>query len=252
VVFGVVLTRSQLEGLFDRHDLFGRIDKTLRRALDTARDRGYAEGNLKAVLLVGGSSLIPCVGLHMQRLFGRERVRLQRPLDAVARGAAAFIAGVDVEDHVQHDYAVRHLDPATGRYDYRLILRRGTPYPTSKPLARLLVKASHDGQTQLGLAIFEIDAPSPGSDPAPVELVFDSAGAARLRPQLTDEEEQRRYFWVNEPSPTFLHADPPAAKNEARFEVTFGIDANKRLVITARDLRTHACPLRDQPVIQLT
>jgi molecular chaperone DnaK (HSP70) len=81
---------------------------------------------LRAVLLVGGSSLVPSVQKTLQRIFGRERVLLGRPLDAVARGAAAFVAGVDFYDHIQHDYGIRHVNAQTGQYDYRVLVRRGS------------------------------------------------------------------------------------------------------------------------------
>jgi hypothetical protein len=54
------------------------------------------------------------------------------------------------------------------------------------------------------------------------------------------------------PSPTFLTAEPPARQGEARFEVAFGIDGNKRLLITARDMRTQRVTHRDYPVVALT
>jgi molecular chaperone DnaK (HSP70) len=245
-------TRGQFEELLDRHEMLTRLDQTVRRALNAARERGYAEDNVHRVLLVGGSSLIPCVQRTVQRIFGRERVLLDRPLDAVARGAAAFVAGVDFYDHIQHDYAVRHVDPRKGDYEYRVVVQRGTPYPTAQPVARLLVKASHGGQAQLGLAIFELGERRRHAGGQPVELVFDPSGAARVVQVTPDEEERRTYFWVNEHSPTFLHADPPARPGEPRFEVEFGIDANKRLLLTARDLVTGRLTHRDYPVVKLT
>jgi molecular chaperone DnaK (HSP70) len=247
-----VLTRSQLEGLFDQHEAFTRVDQTIRRALNAARERGYAEDNVKAVLLVGGSSLIPSVQHLVQRIFGRDRVMLHRPLDAVARGAAAFVAGVDFYDHIQHDYAVRFVDPRKGDYEYRPIVRQGTAYPTTEPVARLSVKASHDGQTQLGIAVFEMSGQGKRETEQTVELVFDPLGAARVRRVTAEEEERRQYFWINEQNPTFLTADPPAVKGEPRFEVEFGIDGNKRLLITARDLKTKRLAYRDYPVVKLT
>lgn len=245
------LTRADLEELFDRHDGHRQIDLTLRRALQAAQERGFAEDRIKAVLLVGGSSLVPSVQKLVQRVFGRERVRLRRPLDAVARGAAAFVSGLDFFDHIQHDYAVRHVSADGPDYDYRVIVRRGTPYPTREPVARLTVRAAYEGQTQLGVALFEMGERFKNT-PAPVELVFDPAGAARLRPVSPEDEERRYYFWVNEHSPTFLPADPPARRGEPRFEVEFGIDGNKRLLVTARDLQTNRLVFRDHPVITLT
>jgi hypothetical protein len=85
-----------------------------------------------------------------------------------------------------------------------------------------------------------------------MELVFDPSGAARVTRVTPDEEERRRYFWINEQSPTFLCAEPPAVQGEPRFEVEFGIDGNKRLLITARDLKTKRITHRDHPVVQLT
>jgi molecular chaperone DnaK len=249
-VLAAEFTRGQFEELLDRHEMLTQVDQTVRRALNAARERGYAEEDVHRVLLVGGSSLIPCVQRTVRRIFGRERVLLDRPLDAVGRGAAAFAAGADFFDHIQHDYAIRFLDPLRGDHDFRVLVKRGTPYPTREPVAKLTVKASHHGQTQLGLAVFELGQERRGGQP--VELVFDPAGAARVVQVTPDEEERRTHFWVNEHSPTFLTADPPARQGEPRFEVTFGIDANKRLLLTARDLQTGRLTHRDHPVVKLT
>jgi len=243
-------TRDQFEDLLDRHEAFTTIDRTIRRALSDARERGYAEHHIQAVLMVGGSSHIPAVQRTLRRIFGQERVKLNRPLDAVARGAAAFVAGVDFYDHIQHDYAIRYVNRESNSYDYRRLVERGTPYPTEAPVARLTVKASYDGQEQLGIAIYEI-----GERPISrggVELVFDPSGAARLSTVTPDEEDQRTTFWMNEGNPTFLVADPPAKRGEPRFEVAFAIDANKRLLITARDLKSGQTLYRDYPVVKLT
>jgi molecular chaperone DnaK (HSP70) len=257
-VLAADFTRGQFEELLDQHEMLTRLDQTVRRALNAARERGYDEEHVRAVLLVGGSSLIPSVQRAVQRIFGRERVLLHRPLDAVARGAAAFVAGVDFYDHIQHDYAIRYVDPKKGDYDYRVLVQRGTPYPTQEPVARMTVKAAYDGQTQLGLAIFELGERRSGervrvSAPRqPMELVFDPSGAARVVQVTADEDERRTYFWINEHSPTFLTADPPAKQGEPRFQAEFGIDGNKRLLITARDLKTGRLTHKDYPVVKLT
>jgi molecular chaperone DnaK len=248
-----VFSRALLEGLFDRYEGFRQVEKTLRRALLAAHERGYSEDQIKEVFLVGGSSMIPAVQRIVQRFFGRERVRLQRPLDAVARGAAALVAGVDFQDYIQHDYTLRFLAAkGSADYAYRPLVPRGTPYPTREPVARIVVKASHDGQAQLGLAIFEIAEGRPLSGEQNLELVFDPSGAARMTEVSPDEADRRHRFWVNESAPTFLHAEPPAKQGEARFEVEFGIDGNKRLLVTARDLVTKQIKLKDYPVVKLS
>jgi len=246
------LTQDQFEELLDEHEAFSTIDRTIRRALQSAHERGYRQDDVKSVLMVGGSSQIPSVQRVLRRMFGRSRVMLNRPLDAVARGAAAFVAGVDFYDHIQHDYAVRHVNRQKADYDYRLVVKRGTPYPTENPVARLVVKAAYDGQTQLGIAVFEVGETQRRIGDQDVELVFDPSGAARVMHVSPDEEERRSHFWMNEKSPTFLTADPPAKQGEARFEVAFGIDGNKRLLITSRDIVTGRMTHRDYPVVKLT
>jgi molecular chaperone DnaK len=158
---------------------------------------------------------------------------------------------VDFYDHIQHDYAIRYLDREKGKHEYRVIVRRGTPYPTPEPVERLTVKASYDGQVQLGIAIFEMGEHRQRGGQS-VELVWDPSGAARMVQVTPDEEERRTYFWMNEGNPTFLTADPPARQGEGRFAVEFSIDGNKRLLITARDLQAGKTTHRDYPVVKLT
>ena len=114
------------------------------------------------------------------------------------------------------------------------------------------MKASHDGQTQLGIAIYEIGKRRGRSGRSEVELVFDPSGAARISPVTVDDEERRSFFWMNEGNPTFLTADPPGKQGEPRFEVTFSIDGNKRLLINAKDLQTGHMIYKAYPVVKLT
>ncbi|MCF7763411.1 MAG: Hsp70 family protein [Verrucomicrobia bacterium] len=246
------LTRAGFEDLLDRHEAFVQIDQTIRRALNGARDRGYSEEHIAAVLMVGGGSLIPCIQKTVGRIFGKDLVRMDRPIDAVARGAAALMGGVDFYDHIQHDYAIRWVNPALGDYDFKVIVSRGTPYPSAEAVARLTVKGSYPGQTELGLAIFELGGRTGNASNQAMELVFDPAGAARLVQVPSHEQERRHRFWINEESPTFLKADPPTEQGSPCFAVEFGIDANKHLVITARDLRTGRVTHRDFPLVKLT
>lgn len=247
----VEFTRADFDDLLERRGLRSRLDRAIRRALADARERGYDEDGVAAALMVGGSSLMPVSGSAVRQIFGADRVMLDRPLDAVARGAAAFAAGVDLVDHIQHTYALRYINREKGDYDYRPLAPRGTPYPTPGPVARMTVKASHDGQTRLGLAIFEMGERVPARQAA-FELVFDPSGAPRITEVGPAEEAERQAFWMNEHSPVFLALDRPAAQGERCFEVSFSVDANKRLTLTATDLRTGRAAYRDFPVVLLT
>ncbi|TYB45424.1 Hsp70 family protein [Actinomadura chibensis] len=257
-VLGIDLVRSGGDGgrtvgfeeLLDRRELFARVDRVVRRALRAAAGRGYDENDLAAVLMVGGSSLIPSVRRTLERIFGRDRVLSDRPLDAVARGAAAYAAGAGFHDHVQHDYAVRWFDRESGRYEYRVCVRAGTAYPTAEPVDTMTVRATGDGQRELGIAIYELGGRRGGG--ADTELVCDPSGAWRVRALSPDEEDGRNRFWINEGNPMFLEADPPATAGQARFRMEFGVDGNKRLLLTARDLVTGRVTHRDHPVVKLT
>lgn len=245
------MTRSDFNHLLDQHEALTLIDQTIRRAMNAAQARGYGDDDIHQVLMVGGSSLIPCVQQTVRRIFGRDRVQVRRPLCAVARGAAAFVAGVDVSDHIQHDYAIRHRNPATGEYQFRSIIPRGTLYPTTQALDRMIIKATYVSQTDLGLALFELGEPHRMSGQPQVELIFDPSGAARLTAVSAHDSERRSKFWINEHTPTFLKPSTTTQRGQPCFEVEFQIDANKRLLITARDLANGRLTFKDYPVVKL-
>lgn len=246
-------TRAQFEMLLEKHNLYSEIDRTVRAALNAARERGYGDDSVQSVFMVGGSSQIPSVQSTLRRIFGTEMVNFNHPLDAIALGAAAYVGGAEFYDHIQHEYAIRFVNATTGAHDYRVLVPRGTPYPTREPVARLTVKASYEGQQKLGLAIFEIGQQRSSTTPiGAVELVFDPGGAARLMPVTPQEQESRSLFWMNEQNPTFLLADPPAHRSEPRFDIELSIDASKRLTLTSRDIHTGTLTHKDYPVVKLT
>jgi molecular chaperone DnaK len=250
-VISAEFKQSEFEDLLDSHNAFSQIDKAIRRALNDAEKNGLTEEYIDSILMVGGSSLIPSVQKYMKRIFGNERIRVSRPLDAVARGASAFVAGIAIRDYIQHDYAVRYVNPRTEGYEYRSIVKRGTTYPTKGYVARLLIKGSYDGQTKLGIPIFEIGGSTGLSGEQRVEVYFDDAGSARIQTTTETSSSRRNFFWINEGNPTFLSADPPARKGEPRFNVEFSIDENRRLLITAIDVKNSNLILRDYPVVKL-
>ena len=70
--------------------------------------------------------------------------------------------------------------------------------------------------------------------------------------QLTEAEKQsEKLFWLNQRNPLFLNTDKPSQPGIPRFEVTFGIDKNKMLTITADDLITGQKVLSSHPVVRL-
>jgi molecular chaperone DnaK (HSP70) len=246
------ITRSRFERLLRDKDVLGRVNRALRRALEGAAAKGYPADGFAGVFLVGGTSLIPAVQdlLHLQ--FEPGLVHLDRPLEAVAAGAAGIAGGRELHDHIQHDYAIRHVEQATGTYEFELLVEAGTAYPTPEPVRSITIKAIHHGQRRMGLAVYELaHATHREAAGADLEIVFDASGGARTVAVSAQQRQERATLWLNEESPTFLEADPPAEAGVDRFRLDFRIDAQKRLTVSAFDIERRTWVLRGHPVVQL-
>ncbi len=242
-------SRSQFEDLLEDKGFSHTIQTTLNHALNNARERGIEKDHIKAVLLTGGSSLIPSVKKTIKQIFGN-KVHYHRPLDSTVLGAAAFAGGVDFYDHIHHDYALRFYDAKKGDYDYEILVEAGVSYPSKGPVKELTIKATFDNQDSLGINIYEVNRKHISNDDSPLDLVFDSNGGARF----TQKQDAKilSSFWMTEKNPTFIKADPPAKKDDPRFPARFSIDGNKRLCVTVFDNKTHQPLMIDHPIIRLT
>ncbi len=245
------LTRSAFERLLREADVLGRAARGLRKALDDAAARGFPSAEIAGVFLVGGSSLIPAVQDLVRMQFDPSIVRQDRPLEAVAVGAAAIAGGQELHDHIQHDYAIRHVGADGGGYEFETLVAAGTAYPTPEPVKSLTIRAVHRGQRRMGIAIYELAHATYRDASADLEIIFDADGGARTVALGPQQRQEQAMLWLNEDSPTFLEADPPASPGSDRFRLDFRIDASKRLTVSAFDLRRKIWVLDGQPVVQL-
>jgi molecular chaperone DnaK (HSP70) len=248
-------TRGALEDLLEANGLYTKINDVLDAAENQARERGHTRDDFQACLMIGGGSLIPSIRRQLRTRYG-ERVHCERPFEAVAVGAAAYVAGADFDDRIRHAYALRPYDRAQGRYVFQPIVPAGTPYPgpvsdprnPAQPLT-LTIKASFPNQTRLGLQVYEVaerlSTPCGGGG---LDLVFDQNGAARFTAREDPEDACHRPIG----SPTFIVADPPAQPGQPRFLATFAISASRHLCITVQDTLTGKTLLRDYPMVKLT
>ncbi len=245
------ITRDMFDQILQDHGLFAMISRTIDRALSAAQMRGYTEGDISTVILSGGCAAIPAVQEAVKRRFPSHTVICDRPSWAAARGAALYTPGSLTRDTVRNDYALRYWDPVTLRHEYRLLVRNGTPYPSAGQVARLVLSAAYDGQTHLGIPLYEIRN-SDGDIPChTLELVAATSGGLRCADVSGATSDQHPPIWVNERAPTFLIASPPAKKGEPRFEVTFTIDGTKQLAVTARDVQTGRLVKDTSPLFRL-
>jgi molecular chaperone DnaK (HSP70) len=245
------ITQPEFERLLRDKDILGRAGRGLRKALDSAAARGYQADVIAGVFLVGGSSLIPAVQDLLRLQFDPAIVHLERPLEAVAAGAAGIAGGQELHDHIQHDYAIRHVGAASGSYEFETLVQAGTAYPTPDPVRSLTIKAIHEQQRRLGIAIYELAHATYRDASADLEILFDADGGARTVAVGTQQRQENAMLWLNEDSLTFLDADPPAAAGADRFRLDFRIDAQKRLTVSAFDLDRQAWVLDRQPVVRL-
>ena len=247
---GFLMTREELEDLFRERGLFTALDTVIEEALRSAADHGLDRDGLTAVLPVGGSCLIPSVREHLESLFPADKVLQGEPLGAVASGAAVIAGGMHIYDFIQHNYAIRYTDPRSGTYAFRTIIPKGTKYPDPRVTPAMKLKAAFPGQTQFGIAIYELreeDNIPAGAN----EIFFDADGSAHVMPLTEEESRAESLFWMNERTPLFLSTDQPGEPGIPRFEISFGIDENKMLRISALDLLSGKTALRDHPVVRL-
>lgn len=243
------VTRAEFEQLLRDSDVLSRIGRGLRRALDDAAVRGYRSDDIAGVFLVGGSALIPVVRDVIRMQFDPGILHAERPLEAVAAGAAAIAGGQELHDHIQHDYAIRHVTKAG--YEFETLVTAGTAYPTPEPVRSLTIKAVHPGQRRLGIPIYELAHATAQQGSGEWEIVYDADGGARrvaVSPQQLAEQAMR---WLNEDSPTFLEANPPGRAGADRFRLDFRVDAGKLLTVSAFDLVKKVWVLDRQPVVRL-
>lgn len=243
-VYQTTFTRAQFEALLEAHDFYDTLQRTIDRALRAARQQGVFPEDVDAVLMVGGSSLIPSVGRQLRSLFGCERVREQRPFEAIAHGALELAAGAGLDDILYHSYGLRHRLPDTTRTEYEEIIAAGTRYPLDQPV-EITLTASREAQEAVELVIGEVEEHAGGM----TEVLFGEHAIL----MVDDGVELRRVVPLNDEgnARTVAHLDPPGVVQEDRIKAAFNVDRNRMLRVTVTDLRTQRTLLRDVAVVEL-
>lgn len=237
--------------VFSDNGLPAILDDVIRRARGMALARGYTDTAPAAILMTGRGSMLPAVQGLIRERFSGIPVLSDHPLDAISRGACLFRSRTNSSDRIRNNYALRYWDPASREHRYRFLVHSGARFPSAGQVARITISAAYDGQARLGLSLYEIGGDVDRMAPS-LELVQDHAGGVRLAAPEKDADEESRPRLVNGMMPTLLSADPPGIKGEPRFELTFTIDQERRLCLTARDLITGKLVRRDLPVYRLT
>jgi molecular chaperone DnaK (HSP70) len=249
--FTALCTTADLARILADHEVVPTLQDCIGRALSAMRMRGGDACQVRSVLLLGAGCALPAVQEAVRSRFAGADVYAGHPLDAIARGAAEYSAPVPAQDRIASSYALRYWDPAMQEHHYRFLVHSGTRYPSAGQVARIVISAAYDGQTLLGIPLYEIDGTAGGAG-TQIELVSDTGGGVRLAGPVQDAESPGQVVHANERSPTLLVATPPARKGEPRFECTFTIDPERNLCLSARDLVTGMLVKVNTPVHRMT
>jgi molecular chaperone DnaK (HSP70) len=244
-------TPEDFENVLTTHGIILNLDDCIGRALSGLQMRGVDSSRIRNVLLLGAGCAIPKVRETIGARFPSATIHSAHPLDAIARGTALYHAPIKTRDWISRSYALRYWDAGMQEHHYRFLVHSGTRYPSAGQVARVAISAAYDGQTHLGIPIYEIGNDTDGSAPG-IELVSSEGGGVRIASPQQNIDAKRTIVHANERTPTLLVATPPARKSEPRFECTFTIDTDRNLCISARDLVTGMLVKQNAPVIRLT
>ena len=194
------LSRARLEQLVG--SLIDFAEAPCRQAIS---DSGLSASEIDEVILVGGMTRMPAVQEKVQAIFGREPSRSVNPDEAVALGAAiqAGVLGGEVGDIVLLDVSPLTLGLETLGSVLTTLIPRNTTIPTKKTET---FTTAADGQTSVDIHVLQGE-----------------------RPMATDNKSIGRFI---------LDGVLPAPRGVPQIDVTFDIDANGILSVSAQDKGT--------------
>jgi len=196
----MTLTRAKFESLVD--DLIQRTVGPVERAL---KDSGFSPSQIDEVILVGGMTRVPKVQALVRDMFGREPHKGVNPDEVVAVGAAiqGGVLSGDVTDVLLLDVTPLSLGIETLGGVMTRLIESNTTIPTRK--SEIFSTAS-DSQTSVEIHVLQGE-----------------------RPMAVDNRTLGRFH---------LDGIPPAPRGVPQIEVTFDIDANGILHVSAKDKAT--------------
>jgi molecular chaperone DnaK (HSP70) len=227
--YELLLTRNELDEILENRQLLEQLRGALDEVLAIASRKGISKGEIEQVLLVGGSCLIPSVQKLIISYFGRQKVKLDKPFDAVCHGALALTQIADIEDYLHHSYAIRVWEPLTKGYSYFALFDKGIKYPCTRE-EPLMLQVAIEGQKEIRLDIGEV------AEISQAEVIFDESG--RMSSTQLLQQKAYRSLESHDQKICVAHLKPPGEVGIDRITVQFEVDEKRILLATVRDLLT--------------
>ncbi|MBA3869899.1 MAG: molecular chaperone DnaK [Anaerolineae bacterium] len=196
----MTLTRAKLESLTQ-----SLIQRSIAPCEAALKDAGLSKTEINNVILVGGMTRMPAVVESVKAFFGREPSKGVNPDEVVALGAAiqAGVLGGEVKDILLLDVTPLSLGVETLGGVATPLIERNTTIPTKKSQ---VFSTAADGQTQVEIHVVQGE-----------------------RPMANDNKSLGKFI---------LDGIPPAPRGVPQVEVTFDIDANGIINVSASDKAT--------------
>ncbi|MBD3334873.1 MAG: molecular chaperone DnaK [Candidatus Eisenbacteria bacterium] len=198
----MTLTRAKFEQLID--DLLDRVKKPCEQAI---KDSGLSGSDIDEVILVGGSTRIPKVQEIVRNIFGKDPHKGVNPDEVVAVGAA-IQGGILAGDYKDRDMVLLDVIPLSLGIEtlggvFTQLIERNTTIPTRKSQ---VFSTAADNQPSVEVHVLQGE-----------------------RPMAVDNKSLGKFM---------LDGIPPAPRGMPQIEVTFDIDANGVLNVSAKDKAT--------------
>ncbi|MBE9005924.1 Hsp70 family protein [Fortiea sp. LEGE XX443] len=238
------LDRENLENILKEHAFFEQLNECMTNLLQQARRQGIELADINAVLLVGGTVQLPAVQTWIKQYFEPEKIRCERPFEAIAQGALQLSQGVEIKDFLYHSYGIRYWNRRNQRHSWHPIIKSGQAYPMNQP-AELFLGASAENQPSIELIIGEL-----GADTGNTEVYFD--GDRLITRRLDSGETTVKPLNDTAGARTIAQLTPPGYPGSDRVKILFQVDDQRFLRITVEDLLTNDTLLENQLVAQLS
>ena len=227
--YDLQLNREKLEEILESRQLLEQLRQALDEVLSIAMGKGIGKADIEQVLLVGGTSLIPAVSNLVVSYFGRQKVKADKPFEAVAHGALALTQLASVDDYLRHSYAIRLWEPYAKAYAYSPIFSKEMKYPCQSS-EELTLQVAIEGQREIRLDIGEV------AEVSQAEVIFNEKG--QMTSSLLNKKTDFRSLESHHQQVCVAHLNPPGVLGIDRVSVGFEVDERRVLLATVRDLVT--------------